>query len=157
MRNILIIIVAVVLSSSSAALHLNKAEKHIGIAIAKGAKLEDKIKTETDTIVKDTVIYIEGSTLDDSFSFVDHDTVFLESKEGVKAKVTIDSKKKKGNAKIDCPDKEVKVPQKYYVNRTIRITRTLSAVYTLYHVVGFSIFGLLLGLGIGYLLPRRRE
>ena len=72
-------------------------EYHEGLkALAKGAKLKESVRTETDTIYRDTTIYVAGETLDETFSFVDRDTVPGKSKEGVEGKLSIDSRKKTG-------------------------------------------------------------
>ena len=158
MKNLILIIAVTLLTGCSAAWHLKKAEKHILIAESKGAKWKDIIKT--DTVVKDTTIFIEGSTLDDTFGFTgnEQDTVFIERKDGVKAKLSINSKAKKGSAKIECPDNIVNVPQKYYINR--RITRTVKAGFTTWQAIQAGIigafFGLVAGLLIGWFRQRKQ-
>ena len=98
MKRLLIITLSLILCGCGANHHLRKMEYHELKALAKGAKLK-KRRTETDTIYRDTTIYVAGETLDETFSFVDRDTVYLENKEGVKAKLSIDSRKKDRRAR----------------------------------------------------------
>ena len=139
MKRILILTLSGILCSCGANYHLRRMEYHELKAIAKGAKLEEKVKVETDTIYRDTTIYLAGETLDETFSFVDRDTVYLESKEGVKAKLSIDSRKKTGSAAIECPEKIVTVPQKYYVNRKFYINRNYETGLAWWQVIGLCI------------------
>lgn len=139
MKRLLILAIPLILSGCGANYHLRKMEYHELKALAKGAKLTERVKVETDTIVRDTTIYVGGETLDETFSFVDLDTVYLESKEGVKAKLSIDSKKKTGSAEIDCPDNVVKIPQKYYVNRKFYINRRYETGLAWWQVIGLCI------------------
>jgi len=132
--------------------HVRKAEYHIAKAEAKGAVW--KQSERTDTVYRDTTIVVEGNSMDESFDFVDHDTVTIE-KEKIVIKTVIDCKNKKANTSVDCPDRIVKVPQKYYVNR--RITRTLKTGLSNVQVVGFCMFALFIGFTIGKLLPLQRR
>lgn len=138
MKKILLIVFALT-AGCSANYHLRKAEKHIALAEAKGAKWKEDVKV--DTIYRDTTIVVEGNSMDDTFGFVDHDTVTL-TKEKIVTKLVIDCKAKTGSAKVECPDKIVKVPQKYYVNR--RITRSIKTGLATWLVVGLCVFSGLL-------------
>lgn len=148
MKRLLILILPIILCGCGANYHLRMMEYHELKALAKGAKLTERVKVETDTIYKDTTIYVAGETLDETFSFIDRDTVYLESKDGVKAKLSIDSRKKTGSAAIDCPEKIVKVPQKYYVNRKFYINRKYQAGLPLWRqiwlCISVFIFGFML-------------
>ena len=157
MKRLLIITLSLILCSCGANYHLRRMEYHELKALAKGAKLKESVRTETDTIYRDTTIYVDGETLDETFSFVDRDTVYLESKEGVKAKLSIDSRKKTGSAAIDCPEKIVKVPQKYYVNRKFYINRKYQAGLPLWKQIGLGIFFFLLGFMVCDLYHRFRR
>lgn len=132
--------------------HLRRAEYHIAKAESKGASWRES--ESVDTVYKDTTIFVAGSSLDSSFAFIDRDTVTIE-KEKIVVKTIIDCKKKTANTKVDCPDKIVKVPQKYYVNR--RITRTLKTGLSTWQVGGFCLIFLFIGFALGKLLPTRRR
>ncbi len=132
--------------------HVRKAEYHIAKAESKGAVW--KQSERVDTVYRDTTIVVEGNSLDESFGFVDSDTVVIE-KEKIVVKIVIDCKKKTANTNVNCPDKIVKVPQKYYINR--RITRTLKTGLSNYQVGGFCLMFLFIGFALGKLLPIRRQ
>lgn len=136
------ILLALFIYGCGANYHVRQAEKHILKAQAKGAVWKEIIKT--DTIVKDTTIFIAGESLDESFDFDPGriDSVTIE-KEKIITKVIVDCKNKKGSVAVDCPDRIVKVPQKYYVNR--RITRTLKSGPSNFQVISGSIFFFVLG------------
>ena len=147
MKRLLILTLSGILCSCGANYHLRRMEYHELKAIAKGAKLEEKVKVETDTIYRDTTIYLAGETLDETFSFSgdERDTVYLESKEGVKAKISINSATKKGSAEIDCPGDTISVPQKYYVNHKYYVNRHYKTGLAFWQQIGLAIFFVLLG------------
>ena len=70
MKRLLIITLSLILCSCGANYHLRRMEYHELKALAKGAKLKESVRTETDTIYRDTTIYVDGETLDETFSFV---------------------------------------------------------------------------------------
>jgi major membrane immunogen (membrane-anchored lipoprotein) len=142
-----LIVVGLLLTACSASWHVRKAEKHIAIAESKGAKWFEKVKT--DTIVKDTTIFIKGESLKDTFSINGADTIFITT-EKIVTKLVVDCKNKKGSIDIKCPDNIVTVPQKYYVNRTI--TKSLKAGYSLFDLIGAGLLGAFMGLVIWLLV-----
>lgn len=151
-KNLYYCLIAITLLGCGANHHVRKAEYHIAKAESKGAVWKQSEKV--DTIYRDTTIVVEGNSMDESFSFIERDTVTIE-KEKIVVKTIVDCKKKTANTKVVCPDKIVKVPQKYYINR--RITRTLKTGLSNWQIGGFCLMGVFIGFALGKLLPTRRQ
>lgn len=141
-KDFLIAGLMVVLASCGPSSKLRRAERMIAEAEKKGAVWA--VKTRVDTVYSMDTIKVAGGRLDTLIKYSTDTITVVKDKIVTKIKITpgktvyVDTK---------CPDKVVikKVP--YTVTKTT--TKTISAGYTRWEVIGIGIFGLLLGAFLG--------
>jgi hypothetical protein len=147
----ILMVVLMTCQSCGPAYHLKRSKYHELKAIAKGAKVEN----QTDTIVKDSLIYLpatEADTLARNVNF--QDTVYLDSKD-VRTVVKVDVVKRTVYIHSVCKPKTITVRQKFYITKS----RTISAGKTLFEYWSAFVMGIVIGVigtGVYFLIVRRR-